>query len=47
MEVTMRAKENHTMMEDRWEPITRGPTIAGSMLETCKGRGLFDSGPWG
>lgn len=36
----MRVKENHTMMEDKWEPITMGPTIAGSMLETCKGRAV-------
>lgn len=36
MEVMRRAKENHTVMEDRWEPITKGPTVTGSMLEACK-----------
>lgn len=33
--MTTRAKENHMVMEDKWEPITMGPTITGSMLETC------------
>lgn len=36
MVVMIRAKENHMVMEVKWEPITRGPTIAGSMLETCE-----------
>lgn len=34
----MRAKENHMVIEDKWEPITMGPTIISSMLEACKGR---------
>lgn len=48
MVVTMRVKENHTMMEDKWEPMMMGPTIAGSMLETCKGRavGRWAPGRW-
>ena len=32
--MTTKAKEDHTTMEDKWEPITRGPATAGSMLET-------------
>jgi hypothetical protein len=32
----MRAKENHIVIEDKWEPITKGPTITGSMFEACK-----------
>lgn len=45
MVVTMRLKENHTMMEDKWEPITMGPNIAGSILETCKGRAVERCAP--
>lgn len=45
MVVVMRAKENHVVMEDKWEPIIRGPTITGSMLETCKGRAVLKVGP--
>ena len=36
----MRTKENQMVMEDKWEPMTIGPTIAGSMLETCKERAV-------
>lgn len=36
----MRTKENQMVMEDKWDPMTMGPTIAGSMLETCKERAV-------
>lgn len=36
----MRAKENHMVMEDKWEPISMGPTTTGSMLETCTGKAV-------
>lgn len=36
----MKANENHTVMEDKWELIMIGPTIAGSMLEACKERAV-------
>lgn len=38
MVVKMMAKENHMVMEDKWEPMIRGPAIAGSMLENCNVR---------
>ena len=40
MVVMMRAKENHMVIEDKWEPISMGPTITGSVLETCKRRAV-------
>lgn len=37
--VKMKAKEIHMVMEDKWEPITIGPSIASSIL-ICKERAV-------